>query len=34
MTVTVGPTTPHLEVDGQDVWFCCPGCRDRKAAEG
>ncbi|HJE60066.1 MAG TPA: XdhC family protein [Nocardiopsis listeri] len=34
MTVTVGTTTPHLEIDGQDVWFCCPGCRDRKAAEG
>lgn len=33
MTVTVGPTTPRLEIDGRDVWFCCPGCRDRKAAE-
>jgi xanthine dehydrogenase accessory factor len=31
MTVTVGPDTVHLEVDGTDVWFCCPGCRDRYA---
>jgi len=27
MTVLVGPDTPHAEVDGQDHWFCCPGCR-------
>ncbi|MFD6673361.1 XdhC family protein [Rhodococcus zopfii] len=27
MTVTVTDTTPHLRVDGRDVWFCCPGCR-------
>ncbi|MDI9917596.1 XdhC family protein [Rhodococcus sp. IEGM 1379] len=27
MVVTIGPDTPHLEVDGVDVWFCCPGCR-------
>lgn len=33
MSVTVGPTTPHLEIDGDHVWFCCPGCRDRHAAE-
>ena len=26
MTVTVAPDTPHLRVDGQDHWFCCPGC--------
>ncbi|MFC9426691.1 XdhC family protein [Streptomyces sp. NPDC056987] len=33
MTVTVMPDTPHLSVDGTDVWFCAPGCRDRYAAE-
>ncbi|WP_433533196.1 XdhC family protein [Micromonospora sp. CA-263727] len=26
MTVMVGPETPHARVDGQDHWFCCPGC--------
>jgi xanthine dehydrogenase accessory factor len=31
MTVTVMPDTPHLVVDGQDFWFCNPGCRDRYA---
>ncbi|WP_083458982.1 XdhC family protein [Jiangella muralis] len=31
MTVVVGPDTPHLVVDGEDVWFCGPGCRDRYA---
>ncbi|SEE83463.1 XdhC family protein [Jiangella alba] len=31
MTVLVGPDTPHLVVDGEDVWFCGPGCRDRYA---
>jgi xanthine dehydrogenase accessory factor len=29
MTVTIGPDTPHVEVDGVDYWFCAPGCRDR-----
>jgi xanthine dehydrogenase accessory factor len=29
MTVTIGPDTPHVEVDGIDYWFCNPGCRDR-----
>ncbi|WP_039831960.1 XdhC family protein [Nocardiopsis valliformis] len=33
MTVTVGPTTPRLEVGGRESWFCCPGCRDRYSAE-
>lgn len=28
MTVVVGPDTPHVVVDGQDFWFCRPGCRD------
>ncbi|WP_198663603.1 XdhC family protein [Jiangella endophytica] len=31
MTVVVGPDTPHLVVDGADVWFCGPGCRDTYA---
>ncbi|MBE2998610.1 XdhC family protein [Nocardiopsis sp. HNM0947] len=31
MAVTVDTGTPHLVVDGTDVWFCCPGCRDRHA---
>ena len=34
MTVTVGPTTPHREIDGRDIWFCAPGCRDHYRAEG
>lgn len=32
MSVTVGPDTPHLLLDGEDVWFCGPGCRDAFAA--
>lgn len=32
MTVTVANGTPQLEVDGQEYWFCCPGCRTRFAA--
>jgi xanthine dehydrogenase accessory factor len=36
MTVTIGPDTPHLHLDGPDGptdhWFCCAGCRDRFAA--
>lgn len=32
MTVTVTADTPHLTADGQDVWFCGTGCRDRFAA--
>lgn len=31
MTVVVGPDTPHLVIDGADVWFCGPGCRDAYA---
>lgn len=31
MAVTVSPDTPHLAVDGEDVWFCGPGCRERHA---
>jgi xanthine dehydrogenase accessory factor len=33
MTVTVTAGTPHLNVDGQDVWFCGTGCRDRFLAD-
>ncbi len=32
MTVTVGTDTPHLRVDGEDLWFCSAECRDRYAA--
>ena len=32
MTVTVMPDTPHLIVDGVDLWFCGTGCRERYAA--
>jgi xanthine dehydrogenase accessory factor len=28
MTVTVGPDTPHVRIDGVDHWFCNPGCRE------
>lgn len=31
MAVTVVADTPHLQIDGQDYWFCCPGCRTRFA---
>ncbi len=33
MTVSVGPDTPHLGVDGEDHWFCSSGCQDRYAAQ-
>lgn len=29
MTVTVTEGTPHVEHDGQDYWFCAPGCAAR-----
>jgi xanthine dehydrogenase accessory factor len=28
MTVTIGPDTPHLQIAGEDLWFCGVGCRD------
>jgi xanthine dehydrogenase accessory factor len=34
MNVTVSAETPHLVTDGEDVWFCGPGCRDRFARAG
>jgi xanthine dehydrogenase accessory factor len=33
MTVTIMPDTPHLTVEGVDLWFCNPGCRDHYAAD-
>ncbi|MDH6678415.1 xanthine dehydrogenase accessory factor [Rhodococcus sp. LBL1] len=27
MAVTVDDDTPHLQIDGEDYWFCAPGCR-------
>ncbi|RVW04789.1 XdhC family protein [Rhodococcus spongiicola] len=27
MTVIVDDETPHLEIDGEDYWFCAPGCQ-------
>ncbi len=33
MTVTVTPDTPHVEVDGEDHWFCNPGCAESFAAQ-
>jgi xanthine dehydrogenase accessory factor len=32
MTVTIGPATEHLYLDGDDYWFCCPACRASFAA--
>lgn len=33
MTVTITPDTPHVEVDGEDHWFCHPGCAETFAAQ-
>ena len=33
MTVTVVADTPHLHANGEDFWFCNPGCRTRYAEE-
>jgi xanthine dehydrogenase accessory factor len=33
MTVTVMPDTPTLRIDGQDFYFCNPGCRTHFAAQ-
>lgn len=32
MTVVVHDGTPRAVVDGVEVWFCCPGCRDAHLA--
>jgi xanthine dehydrogenase accessory factor len=29
MTVVITEETPHLKHDGEDLWFCNPGCRAR-----
>jgi xanthine dehydrogenase accessory factor len=29
MTVVIGPDTHHAVVDGEDFWFCCPGCKKK-----
>ena len=33
MTVTIADDTPHLHHEGDDYWFCNPGCRTRYAEE-
>lgn len=33
MTVTITDTTPHVHHDGQDHWFCAPGCAQRFRAD-
>lgn len=33
MEVMVGPDTPHTVIDGEDFWFCAPGCRETYIAE-
>ncbi|MFV2040182.1 MAG: XdhC family protein, partial [Acidimicrobiales bacterium] len=33
MTVLVGPETPHLNIAGDDYWFCNPGCAARYSEE-
>lgn len=33
MKVAAVASAPHLRVDGEDVYFCCDGCRDRYGAE-
>lgn len=33
MTVVASPDTPHLEHDGQTVYFCCEGCKAKYEQE-
>jgi YHS domain-containing protein len=33
MTVAALPSTPHVEHDGQTVYFCCVGCQGQYEAE-
>jgi xanthine dehydrogenase accessory factor len=33
MNVMVSDATPHLEVGGEDFYFCCDGCRSAYAAK-
>ncbi|MEV0945320.1 XdhC family protein [Rhodococcus sp. NPDC049939] len=34
MSVVIGENTPHLSRDGEDFWFCGPGCRASFAQVG
>jgi xanthine dehydrogenase accessory factor len=29
MTVLAAPDTPHVEHDGETVYFCCDGCKSQ-----
>ncbi len=33
MTVTMAPDTPHLEHDGETIWFCREACKTEYAAQ-
>lgn len=33
MTVVIGPQTPQLVIEGEQFWFCNPGCRNSFAAD-
>lgn len=33
MTVVIGEETPHLQLGGEDYWFCSTGCRTEYAAQ-
>jgi xanthine dehydrogenase accessory factor len=33
MTVTMGDSTPHLEHDGETIWFCREACKTEYAAQ-
>jgi xanthine dehydrogenase accessory factor len=33
MNVMISESTPHLEVGGEDFYFCCDGCRTTFAAQ-
>jgi xanthine dehydrogenase accessory factor len=32
MTVPIGPAAEHLQLAGEDYWFCGSGCRTAFAA--
>ncbi|MCX5042823.1 XdhC family protein [Aldersonia sp. NBC_00410] len=34
MTVVIGSDTPHLELSGEQFWFCSTGCRAAYARDG
>ena len=33
MTVTMAESTPHLEHDGETIWFCREACKTEYAAQ-